>query len=273
MKIQKTINVLATIMFAALLSSCGNSAKEESIKEKLIKASGISISGDGSNYIKVVDGDYTLKVVGDKIVIPVKFELVEKYEGKDEPHMSSLSLVPIDTSGDAIPDIGLNFEPATMSDWDKIKDLLKGDVGKTVTISFQGNYYLKGKVVQDRIMKETESFEITDADITIKSLDEGSTDNKKDNSSETSSSGSENYDKVLEDYAVYVDDYLKIMKKVNKGDQTAIAEYPALMEKAQTLSESLRKAQDANSLSASQIKKMTKIQTKMMNAALEMQKK
>ena len=53
------------------------------------------------------------------------------------------------------------------------------------------------------------------------------------------------------------------------GDQSAIADYPALMEKATNLQASMQKAQNDNQLSAQQITRMMKIQTKMMQAATE----
>lgn len=245
-----------------LLTSCG----DKTIPEKTIKASNIAISGEGSNYIKVVDGDYILKVVEDKIIIAVKFELTKKYDGKNEGEFGNISLIPLDKSGVAIPDIGLDLSPATMSDWDKFKDLLKGEVGKTVMISFEWNYFSK-KDVQARIMKDTENFEITRADFTG-STSEVSTEENSSNvdNDEVSDTGSEDYDKMLDDYDEYVTEYVKFYKKAMKGDNSAMAEYPAMMEKATKLQESMQQAQGNNQLSATQIGRMAKIQTKMLQA-------
>jgi hypothetical protein len=262
-KIKSTLWGVSTI--GLLLTSCG----EKTIQEKTIKASNISVSGEGSSYVKVVDGDYTLKVVDDKIVIPVKFELIKKYEGKDG-EFGSLSLIPLDKSGVAVPDIGLDLSPATMSDWDKIKDLLKSEVGKTVIISFEWNYFSK-KDVQARIMKETENFEITRADFTGGNSEEVSENSSTEDTESTVSSGNEDWDKALEDYENYVDEYIKFLKKANKGDMTAMTQYPALMQKAQEMEKSLGSAQADNDLSPEQIEKMMNIQTKMMKAAAEMQ--
>lgn len=261
MTIKNVTNFLATIVFATFLASCGSS-----IKEKTIKASNISVSGEGSDYIKVVDGDYILKIVEDKVVIPIKLELNKKYEGAN-PEMGNLTFIPLDKSGAAVPDIGLDMHPATMSDWDKIKDLLKGNVGKTVTISFEWSYFSK-KDIQERIMKETESFEITRADFTGGSSSDVSS-SESDNSSNVglSETGSEDWDKMLDDYDEYVTEYIKFYKKAMKGDNSALAEYPALMEKATALQESMTAAQNDNKLSAAQIGRMMKIQTKMLQAA------
>ena len=81
-----------------------------------------------------------------------------------------------------------------------------------------------------------------------------------------STSGSEDYDKMLNDYDEYVTEYVKFYKKAMKGDQSALSEYPAMMEKATKLQESMRQAQGNNQLSATQIGRMAKIQNKMLQA-------
>lgn len=252
------LGLATSILF---LTSCG----EKIIPEKTIKAAGISISGEGSDYVKVVDGDYTLKVVEDKIVIAVKFELTKKYDKEDEGEFGNISLIPLDKSGVAVPDIGLDLSPATMSDWDKFKDLLKGDVGKTAMISFEWNYFSK-EDVQVRIMKETENFEITRADFTGSTTEasDGSATDDSDNS--LSDTGSENWDKMLDDYDEYVTSYVKLYKKAMKGDNNALSEYPAMMEKATDLQESMTNAQNDNQLSQIQLTRMAKIQGKMLAA-------
>ncbi|MCB0540629.1 MAG: hypothetical protein KDE33_24145 [Bacteroidetes bacterium] len=267
----RQLNVALAIGVTILLSACGGNT----IKEKTIKASDIAISGDGSEYIKVVDGEYTMKTVDDKVIIPIKLELT-KSVGIESPKMGNLSLIPLDKSGAAVPDIGLDFSPATMSDWGKVEDLLSSEVGKVATISFEWSYFASEEK-QARIMEQTENFEITRADITSSassssSVSETEYDNDDENVEETvASSGSEDWDEMLDDYEEYVDEYIKFYKKAMKGDNSAMSEYPAMMEKATALQQSMAKAQNNNELSATQIQRMMKIQTKMTNAALEMQ--
>lgn len=76
-------------------------------------------------------------------------------------------------------------------------------------------------------------------------------------------------DEALNSYEEYVDQYIIFLKKAQKGDNLAMAEYPSLMQKANDWSEKLEDMKgDFNS---SQISRMMKIQTKITNAALEMQ--
>ncbi|MBF2708331.1 DUF6591 domain-containing protein [Flavobacterium soyangense] len=83
---------------------------------------------------------------------------------------------------------------------------------------------------------------------------------------EITSTGSQDYDKMLDDYEEYVVEYVKFYKKAMKGDTDALSEYPAMMEKATELQKSMQEAQGNDQLSMEQITRMSKIQTKMLQA-------
>jgi hypothetical protein len=251
---------LGAVVFASIfLFSCGGS-----LKEKTLTVSDVSISGEADNYIKIVDGDYILKPVDDKVVIAVKFELVNKYDGSKEPELGNINLIPLDNSGVAIPDLGLDFRPATLGDWDKIKNLLKGEVGKTAIISFEWSYF-SNKDIQKRIINETSNFEIARADFTGSS---SSSSYEESDDEPIVSSSSEDWDAVLKSYENYIDQYIKLLKKANSGDLNALTEYAEMMEKATDLAEKMENAGDE--LSTSQMTKFVKLQTKLANAAANM---
>ena len=44
--------------------------------------------------------------------------------------------------------------------------------------------------------------------------------------------GNNNFNKMLDDYEDYIDEYLKLYKNAMKGDTEAISEYTSLMQKA-----------------------------------------
>lgn len=77
--------------------------------------------------------------------------------------------------------------------------------------------------------------------------------------------GSKDWDKMLDDYEEYVDQYIVFYKKALKGDNSAMTEYPAMMEKATSLQESMITAQNNDELSVSQVQRMSRIQSKMIN--------
>lgn len=74
-----------------------------------------------------------------------------------------------------------------------------------------------------------------------------------------------NFDELLSEFESYVDQYIKVLKKAKSGDLSAITEYPSLFEKAQSLQSSLTNSKD--DMSPSQVKKLLKIQKKLIEAA------
>ena len=85
---------------------------------------------------------------------------------------------------------------------------------------------------------------------------------------EETATSKEDWDAVLESYDSYIDQYIKLMKKAANGDVSAITEYSAMMGKATDLSNKMSKA--GNDLSASQMAKFMKLQTKLASAAAKM---
>ncbi len=79
-------------------------------------------------------------------------------------------------------------------------------------------------------------------------------------------SNNENWDQMLDDYESYVTEYVSLYKKAMKGDADALSAYPELLEKAENLQNSMQEAEKNKSLSSSQLKRMAKIQLKMLEA-------
>ena len=252
-----------------LFTSCGKDIP----KEKTVTVNNISISGKGKKHIKVVDGSYTfIMVKEDKVIIPIKLKLTKAINLK-EPEMGNLTLVPLDKSGVAIY-LGFynSFNPATMSDWGKVKDLLSDEVGQTINVTFDcGGIFLKEEHIE-KIMNETVSFELTRTDITSDSNDDKDTSssNTSNNLEENNNSDIENNetDEALDSYEDYVDQYLKFLKKASNGNASAMSEYLALMQKAIKMQQKIQGM--SNDFTTKQMTRMMKIQIKMTNAALEM---
>lgn len=82
----------------------------------------------------------------------------------------------------------------------------------------------------------------------------------------TTQSDNEDWDQMLDDYEAYVTEYVTLYKKAMKGDGDALTAYPELLEKAENLQNSMQEAEKNKSLSGSQLKRMAKIQSKMLEA-------
>ena len=72
------------------------------------------------------------------------------------------------------------------------------------------------------------------------------------------------WDKLLDEYEKYVDQYIATYKKAMKGDISALSEYAKLAEKAQKIADKLEDAEDE--MSPAQLKRYAKITEKMTKA-------
>ncbi len=79
-----------------------------------------------------------------------------------------------------------------------------------------------------------------------------------------SSSNSEDWDELLDNYEKYIDKYIKFFKKAKDDDMSAMTEYADLLEKAKRLEKSLKKAKEDDALTNSQMHRMLKIQNKLL---------
>ncbi|MRM83106.1 DUF6591 domain-containing protein [Riemerella anatipestifer] len=278
-KIKTSFRLLTLALTISLfLSSCG-----KSIEELSLKSSSNAVTGDLENYLEIVSQE--IKIIpsseyGKALEAKIKFKVNKSFPGMGETKgIDHISIDLLDNRG--MPVSGLNklkfdgwccYDPVQ-----NLEGLLKKGSGEFVaTFYMETPYELIGEDFKKILAKkenDLKGFSVTSliSEKEKKSSNSDESSNSEDDT-EVSSSGDENYDKVLDDYEAYVDKYLVFLKKANKGDMSAMQEYPALMEKAQDLEKSLKDAENQQSLSASQMKRMVKIQTKMLNAAIDMQK-
>lgn len=85
-----------------------------------------------------------------------------------------------------------------------------------------------------------------------------------------SDSGSENWDKLLDSYERYVDEYIAMAKKAKNGDPSALEEYTSLMKEAQEYADRLERARRDNNISNAQLARLQRINQKFQKAAQEL---
>jgi hypothetical protein len=79
-------------------------------------------------------------------------------------------------------------------------------------------------------------------------------------------SKSKKWDKYLADYKNYYKEYKKHYKNSQKGDQIALSQYPYMRAKWEVLKERILKAHSNKCLTEKQIKKVVKINMKIVKA-------
>lgn len=274
---QKMKQSISAFLLALLLTACGSTPTE-----KKVTAENASISGNSKNYIKVVDGNYNFTNDGDDAFITVQFELKQKPESEicRSKYPESIKLNPIGENG-TIFDTGSYGFTLSRSEMGKLKDLINtGAVNDKVRVSFKWDYFGVSDEKGKPIFEKSSTFEIIDntfdicdnlsnkkvhwedRDVEIKKTN----DNVSSKSTESKKSNSDNkeWDKALDSYEDYIDQYAKLLKKVKNGDASAMTEYPEMMEKATDFSKKLENA--GNDLSTKQMTRFMKLQTKFAEA-------
>jgi len=266
----KSIHSIAISVFIVLtLSSCASKLEEVNVKPLSVE-----ISGEIGKYIQIVDNTYKIfkssgKTMGGGYNYSISVNFINITPTDQEfDDLREMSLRVIDTNG--MPIEIQEFEFDYFSESRKLENLLKTE-GANDFLTFKG-YAKKGTSIQKKGLPKPENikgFTITSLAKVSKPRPSTSVPSTSSaNISSPSKSSSKNWDKVLSDYEAYTDKYIKLLKKANAGDMSALTEYVEMLEKAQEFQESLEKASD--DMSTAQMQRFMKIQTKLMNAASEL---
>lgn len=255
---RKSILVLG---LAALLASCGGNKKAEPLK---VTPETTEIKGALKGCYEVVQKDYSVKENGSfGHLISVELKRTDKELPFDpqkttsfgvsedgKPTQAGFGIELLDENGDVVEIKNANdggFGGAYSSDdIDAALQLNSGEIG----------------IVRWTVEVENKpvSFRITSALSTSNSTSSSASElSMKDNSSN-------NWDSTLDEYEKYIDNYIKLYKKAQNGDTSALTEYASLLEKAQSLSEKLSNAQ--GDLTPTQASRFIKLQQKLANAAM-----
>ena len=281
------MKVLKYLSFAVLLlclASCGK-GDENSVTLKVETE-----LGPLADYIKVTDQEVVVKMSDEKedgadckvITSSLALEVIKSVASdysfyfdvvvldKDHveigtlPHFNIKSISDYD-NGDLSDVLLAGSLRAQMKDSEEVAEITPEDQEELNKIFKEGAYIViklrfpdakfeeyKGKSSNAEVVESSDNTITEDEDIAVSS----------------SSSSSQDWDAMLDSYEEYVDNYISLLKKAANGDKSAMAEYPALMKKAQEFSNKMKNAQ--GSMSASQLARYTKISTKMLKAAQEM---
>lgn len=275
MKTKTWLKIGLIFLTASFLSSCG-----KKVDELNLTANSTSVTGDLEGYLELVSNSITLAPstkYGKGLEAKAKFKIIKPFTTMGVTKgIDHIGLTLLDEGGMPVSGLdALKFEGfCCYDDVQSLKGLLKNGNGEFIaTFYMQTPYELIGEDFK-KILAEKEnnlkSFSISSS-VVIDEFENNTSDAASESSNDGLSSndetGSENWDKLLDDYEAYVDDYIRLYKKAMNGDQSALAEYPSLMEKATNLQESMTQAQSDNKLSGKQISRLTTIQTKMIQAA------
>lgn len=238
------------VLITTICISCGSKITEVTVKNK-----STDINGYLNGYLEVVDGSYKISMVENNLILNVKLKVVKQLE---ESELYEISAELLDESDMPLSGLGtflasyMNFS----DDIDKINDALKEGTGEiTVKLIYS---------VGEDNSKESEALKI--ASEKAKSFSINS--KIKDDVTISENNGNKNWEKILTDYESYTNQCIKLLKKANSGDVSAMTEYLEVLQKAQDIQESFLEAED--DITTAQMERFIKIQKKLIDATSDM---
>ena len=274
------INVAFIMLVSIFFVSCGGSKTEE----VTVKPKTTSLKGDLKEYYDIVDKDYKIKVDENSYMNEGMITVEVKRNQKDFDFKTD-NINPFGTNGSEDYHVGFGIEIFNESAPSVIKNATEGgmngvysgdDIKGLIQLEKGETGYIRW-TVSNKKLKGLKTFRITSAlkkevhndnSYTVSSNTSSSNTNSDKIASSTSNSNGK-MDKALDSYEDYVDEYIKFLKKSSNGDISAMSEYPELMEKATKMQQKIQGMN--NDFTTKQLARMMKIQTKMTNAALELQ--
>ena len=274
---KKCIMFVAVAAILGCLVSCSQSGPKKA--DSCHVKSGDFSSGMLAKYIRASTANlYLVESPSEPLMLEItiwgKSDAPKDFEGVDAQDISFTKLLSVatvtieDRDGVKLAELQLKPEDALI-----LKKFVTGE--KTVDkVRFVGNSENPDEVIKrcyNVVPYLTADIENRSGNkpLSLSSDNSPSEENDDEEESFTTSSDSEDWDAVLDSYEKYVDQYISLMKKAKNGDMDALTEYPALMEKAQDLSDKMANAKD--NMSPSQWAKYNKISMKMAKAAQELQ--
>lgn len=285
----KTLKFLAFAAFAVCLAACGGDKSDGNGVTFKVEAE----LGQLADYITVADQEVVVtmsnekedgeeyRVITSSLALQVSKSVASDYgfdldvEVLDKNHVKIGELSHYDVEATYDYDNGqynhilhAGSVRAQMEDRDNLSEITPKDQEELDKLFKEGVYIVvKPRWSYGKYVNYKEKSSNSEGIESSSDVVDDSDDSDIEEVAESSSSSSEDFDAALDSYEKFVDKYIALAKKAAKGDMTAMAEYPSLMQQAQECGDKLSGAK--GQLTASQMARFTKIQMKMMKAAQE----
>jgi len=250
MKKTKLIFGFLFLIGVVVLTSCGGSSEKEAsaIKTIALKPSKLAFDGEMSEYLEVVDGQYSVIVPAssDYSEIKIKVKALKVWDNIDKKTADDITSYRAVLELNIVDDSGIPVSMfQTYEGWlldDAILPILQAGKGEAI-LTFKYSMY------------DTDIETINSADLSVakKFIVSGKMEQYKSKPSEsssanaTSSSSSVDCDKFIKDYESFVNNYITILKKYKKNpsDASILSEYTEMMQKAVEMQSNASNCSDA----------------------------
>lgn len=249
----KTLKLFAVALVAMCLASCGGSNAPVSESQTFdVTVDNTTIGGKLSQYCSLVDKTYKYKTgnFSDEISVDLKCK-----EPLPEGLQARLAVIVLDEDGNTI----VAGDPSGYNSNDCASELQQATPDEIVTITLSSDEIENIEEEKPAKIRLTSYVAPEEEVSTVDSSDDASV------SDDDTSMGSGDYDAMLDSYEEFINQYVDYVKKAANGDMSALAEYPALMEKAHEVGNQLESAK--GEMSSAQLARYAKITAKMAKVA------
>lgn len=258
----KTKNLIAALLITVTFAACSHKTSSD------VKPQTTAVDGYLNGYFEIADGSYKIEDNNENAwIIKVKVKAIKPMTAKNLgfDNYCPFSLSFVDDKGAPLTGFD-NFQTTfTNNDMDKLSSILKQGSGET-WISFseimgESTLYLP---------KNISMFNISSHWMTDSTATTGKESSDKSTASDDKTSD-EDWDKLIADYKDYMNQYIDLMKKANDGDESAMTQYPEMLDKANQVATDIQNA--GSKVSATQMSKFLKMETELMAKAAKIEKK
>lgn len=277
----KHLNLFLATACCLILASCGKESKKsnEHADVTLTPAS-TTIKGHLKEYFTVVDKSYVVKYDESRLLHPYMISI--ELQRTDVPFkFDTEGIDPVGTFGegvngnfgigidiiDADGNIAMSWSPTAdgfsgvYSD-DDLKDLLLLDSGETGRVRWSTDDFEKYE--NKNFTFKVSSYLHIEKQSSRSSGSTYDADNYTARETREEASSSSDWNKVIDSYEKYVNEYIAVYKKVQAGDANAYTKLASLSEEYQELGEQLVNASDE--MTSSQMARLQKINLKLADA-------
>lgn len=263
---KRIFNYVLAFAFIMAFAACGKSSEGKIHVENTLSEWGKdSLSESLEDFIKIEEGDYILtkEVIGYSLNLKLKNQ---KGDFDDEDNAKAAVLANcemvislLDKDGTELSDGELTLSGASLKDvmdWCNSSDLF---ALKEFKFSLtKGSEELVSKAAGIKIFAKSKN---TSSAIYTPAAGDGEEEANAEETEETTTSDVD-FDEYLDSYEEYVDQYRSLMQKASEGDMSALAEYPAMMQKAQEMGEKMQNL--SGDLTPAQLARFQKLQMKLL---------
>lgn len=248
------ILAMAAVFCSILLISCSSSKAKITISED--DASYLLEVYGGDDFVQIVPGVYDVEEKKGSLSTTIPLKIVK---GKKHPEyvVEEFNLY---VTGEDEKIIRVDNRKVEFMAVDKdasYKQLSEASEGDIVNVTFQ---YTQA---DSKVLKEISPLIVScEIDLSIEEPEEDEDEYEE----EVAHNSNTDWNKVLDSYEKYVDQYIAVLKKVNAGDISAYADMTSLMQKYEEFANQLESA--GNDLTPAQMARYTKITNKLATAML-----